>query len=111
MTHKILFRFQVFQTSVHEAITLGFTVFHTALSSDDFVANCQITFEELLKKDEAHEHDIWINLEPGGKIHVVVSLDPSEYLRNLKSGTDICIQLRSRDELRVEKEAPELPRV
>ncbi|XP_022709465.1 calcium-independent protein kinase C-like isoform X2 [Varroa jacobsoni] len=65
----------VFTTEVHEAGSLGLTVFHAALPSDDFVANCSLTFDEFLKKEEMHENDIWINLEPGGKIHVVISLE------------------------------------
>lgn len=74
---------------MHEAGSLGLTVFHATLPSDDFVANCSLTFDELLKKEEMHENDIWINLEPGGKIHVVISLEACKLSVNLHLGISL----------------------
>ncbi|XP_065347284.1 protein kinase C isoform X1 [Cloeon dipterum] len=61
-----------FTTEVTNAVNLGLTVFHdAAIPPDDFVANCTIPFEELAHRDH---NDIWVDLEPQGKIHVKVDL-------------------------------------
>ncbi|XP_071453583.1 protein kinase C isoform X2 [Hetaerina americana] len=61
-----------FTTEVQNAVNLGLTVFHdAAIPPDDFVANCSIPFEELAHRDHS---DIWIDLEPQGKIHVKINL-------------------------------------
>ncbi|KAG8177378.1 hypothetical protein JTE90_015932 [Oedothorax gibbosus] len=71
-----------FTTEVHSGQTLGLTVFHDAtIPPDDFVANCNVSFEELLhsaKESGKCESDVWIDLEPGGKIHVIIELIPQE---------------------------------
>lgn len=62
------------------------TVFHDAtISGDEFIANRTITFEELLDdvKNEGR-NDIWIDLEPTGKIHLVIELDQIEVDRAKK---------------------------
>lgn len=72
---------EYFTAEVHGAQNLGFTVFHAALPSDDFVANCSVSFDELVnsaKEQGSNENDIWIDLEPGGKIHVVIELISAE---------------------------------
>ncbi|XP_046402389.1 protein kinase C [Ischnura elegans] len=61
-----------FTTEVQNAVNLGLTVFHdAAIPPDTFVANCSIPFEELAHRDHS---DIWIKLEPHGKIHVKIDL-------------------------------------
>lgn len=61
-----------FTSEIHDAKTLGLTVFHdAAIPPDDFVANCNLYFEELVARPHS---DIWIDLEPAGKIHVVIDL-------------------------------------
>lgn len=63
-----------FSHDVTEAKNINLTVFHdAALPPDDFVANCTIPFEDILH-DESSAPDLWVNLEPQGKIHVVVEL-------------------------------------
>ncbi|KAK3591279.1 hypothetical protein CHS0354_004327 [Potamilus streckersoni] len=62
-----------FQTEIHNGQTIGLTVFHdAAIPPDEFVANCSISFEDL--KQQA---DIWIDLEPNGKVHVILELNGS----------------------------------
>ncbi|XP_064477589.1 protein kinase C-like [Ornithodoros turicata] len=73
-----------FTVEVHNAQNLGITVFHAAIPSDDFVANRIVSFDELSKSDKEHgsnESDIWIDLEPAGKVHVVIELQPAENLQ------------------------------
>ena len=53
----------------------GFTVFHDAtIPPDEFVANCKISLSELIEKEEQPIHDLWIDLEPTGKLHVKIEL-------------------------------------
>ncbi|XP_023215923.1 calcium-independent protein kinase C-like isoform X4 [Centruroides sculpturatus] len=73
---------EYFTSEVHNAQLLGLTVFHdAAIPPDDFVANCTISFDELVnsaKETGNAEADIWIDLEPGGKLHVVIELQSQE---------------------------------
>ncbi|GFS64603.1 calcium-independent protein kinase C [Trichonephila inaurata madagascariensis] len=73
---------EFFSTEIHSGQNLGLTVFHdAAIPPDDFVANCNISFDELLnssKESGKYESDVWIDLEPGGKIHVIIELIPQE---------------------------------
>lgn len=54
-----------FHTEVHSGQTLGLTVFHdAAIPPDDFVANCNISFDELLnssKESAKCESDVWVS--------------------------------------------------
>eukprot|EP00088_Acartia_fossae_P052672 TRINITY_DN5962_c0_g1_i4.p1 TRINITY_DN5962_c0_g1~~TRINITY_DN5962_c0_g1_i4.p1 ORF type:complete len:814 (+),score=178.37 TRINITY_DN5962_c0_g1_i4:152-2443(+) len=60
---------------LRSANMLGFTVFHDAtVPPDDFIANCKIPLAELIEKESQPIHDIWVNLEPKGKLHVKVEL-------------------------------------
>ena len=62
---------------VHDVINaknINLTVFHdAALPPDDFVANCIIPLEDIMQH-ESNVPDLWVNLEPQGKIHVVIEL-------------------------------------
>ena len=50
-----------FTTEVHNGHTVGVTVFHnTTIGPDDFVANCNVTFEELLQ-EQGGSADIWVS--------------------------------------------------
>ncbi|NP_001301086.1 calcium-independent protein kinase C-like [Limulus polyphemus] len=73
---------EFFTSEVHNGQNLGLTVFHdAAIPPDDFVANCTISFEEILtssKEANSNESDIWVDLEPEGKIHVIVELQSQE---------------------------------
>ncbi|XP_046343842.1 calcium-independent protein kinase C-like isoform X1 [Haliotis rufescens] len=63
-----------FVAEVHNGQNIGLTVFHdAAIPPDEFVANCTILFEDLVDK----KADIWIDLEPTGKVHVLVELNGS----------------------------------
>ncbi|KAH9383541.1 hypothetical protein HPB48_025113 [Haemaphysalis longicornis] len=58
---------EYFTAEVHGAQNLGFTVFHAALPSDDFVANCSVSFDELAnsaKEQGSNENDIWVSAIP-----------------------------------------------
>ncbi|KAK8760605.1 hypothetical protein V5799_028129 [Amblyomma americanum] len=55
---------ECFAAEVHGVRSLGFTVFHSALHSDDFVANCSVAFDELLnlaKEQGSGETDVWVS--------------------------------------------------
>ncbi|XP_076442958.1 calcium-independent protein kinase C-like isoform X1 [Babylonia areolata] len=62
-----------FTSEVHNGKNVHLTVFHSAaIPPDVFVADCTISFEDL--KDKA---DLWIDLEPNGKVHVQIELNGS----------------------------------
>lgn len=48
-----------FTSEIHEAKNLGLTVFHdAAIPPDDWVANCNLSFEELIARPHS---DIWVS--------------------------------------------------
>lgn len=50
-----------FVHNVQSAVNLGLTVFHdAAIPPDDFVANCNISFEDLLQRDR-DAGDFWVS--------------------------------------------------
>lgn len=52
---------ETFQSEVQSGTNLGLTVFHdAAIPPDDFVANCSISFDELINITKDHT-DIWVN--------------------------------------------------
>uniref|UniRef100_A0A0R3RZ90 Phorbol-ester/DAG-type domain-containing protein n=1 Tax=Elaeophora elaphi TaxID=1147741 RepID=A0A0R3RZ90_9BILA len=64
-----------YETEVRDGHELEFTVFHNcALPPDDFVANCRIQFEDL---KIGTKNDVWIDLEPYGKLHLLIELQGS----------------------------------
>lgn len=66
-----------FITEVHDGRKLELSVFHDApIGYDDFVANCVVQLEELLHSSSTHFED-WIDLEPEGKVYVVIDLSGS----------------------------------
>ncbi|XP_044744521.1 protein kinase C [Coccinella septempunctata] len=68
---------ELFEHSVENARTITFTVFHDAVISPDvFVANCSIHFEDLMTT-EKEENDLWVNLEPKGRLHLKIELKTS----------------------------------
>ncbi|XP_017489560.1 PREDICTED: calcium-independent protein kinase C-like [Rhagoletis zephyria] len=63
-----------FVHDVTNAKNINLTVFHdAALPPDDFVANCQIPFEDIMQ-NETGVLDLWVNLEPQGKLHIIIEL-------------------------------------
>ncbi|KAM3605668.1 uncharacterized protein V6R79_002656 [Siganus canaliculatus] len=66
-----------FTTEVHDGRKIELSVFHDApIGYDDFVANCTIQFEDILNNGSKHFED-WIDLEPEGKVYVVIDLSGS----------------------------------
>ncbi|KAL3971717.1 carboxypeptidase N regulatory subunit [Sarotherodon galilaeus] len=66
-----------FITEVHDGRKIELSVFHDApIGYDDFVANCIIQFEDILQNSSKHFED-WIDLEPEGKVYVVIDLSGS----------------------------------
>ncbi|CAF0725640.1 unnamed protein product [Rotaria sp. Silwood1] len=60
-----------FSSDVYNGHQLHITIFHdAALPPDEFVADCTIKFENIHDK----KSDIWIDLEPAGRIHVAIEL-------------------------------------
>ncbi|CAD6226480.1 GSCOCG00005846001-RA-CDS [Cotesia congregata] len=65
---------EAFTHDVQAAVMLGLTVFHdAALPPDDFVANCRIPFEELVRRED-ETADFWVDLEPHGKLRIKIDL-------------------------------------
>ncbi|KAB7495040.1 Calcium-independent protein kinase C [Armadillidium nasatum] len=63
-----------FENDVVRASHLGLKVFHdSAVGNDDFVADATLPFEEIISDNNSHS-DLWIGLEPFGKLHVVIEL-------------------------------------
>ncbi|XP_036388075.1 protein kinase C epsilon type-like [Megalops cyprinoides] len=66
-----------FVTEVQDGRKIELSVFHDApIGYDDFVANCTIQFEDLLQNGSRHFED-WIDLEPEGKVFVIIDLSGS----------------------------------
>jgi novel protein kinase C epsilon type len=75
---------EVFESSVVNLKQIGLTVFHdAAIPPDDFIANCTLNLEDLIKPDE-NNYDIWIDLEPQGKIHLNIELVEDVKTREFK---------------------------
>ncbi|OTF83491.1 hypothetical protein BLA29_008888 [Euroglyphus maynei] len=68
-----------FNLELIEAKTLQLTVFHKSALSEDFVANCSLTFEEIQEKHE--DNDFWVDLEPVGRLHIFIELINKPELR------------------------------
>lgn len=67
---------ETFSTDLlRSAEEIGFTVFHSAtVPPDDFIANCKFPLADLIGKAEQPLHEIWLDLEPNGKLHVKIEL-------------------------------------
>uniref|UniRef100_A0AAZ3NNC1 Protein kinase C n=1 Tax=Oncorhynchus tshawytscha TaxID=74940 RepID=A0AAZ3NNC1_ONCTS len=66
-----------FVTEVHNGRKIELSVFHDApIGYDDFVANCIIQFEDILQNGSKH-YEEWIDLEPEGKVYVIMDLSGS----------------------------------
>lgn len=60
-----------FSREVHNGHQLHLTIFHdAALPPDEFVSDCTIKFESIHDK----RSDVWIDLEPAGRIHISIEL-------------------------------------
>ncbi|KAJ8341308.1 hypothetical protein SKAU_G00335990 [Synaphobranchus kaupii] len=68
-----------FCLNVNDGKKIELAVFHDApIGYDDFVANCIIHFEDLIKTSNTEEtFDGWMDLEPEGKVYIVISLTGS----------------------------------
>ncbi|KAJ3613198.1 hypothetical protein NHX12_019450 [Muraenolepis orangiensis] len=65
-----------FSVDVNEGTLVELAVFHeTPIGYDDFVANCSLRFEDLIGTSNTEESvEKWMDLEPEGKVFVVISL-------------------------------------
>lgn len=64
-----------FESDIENGETLGITVFHNAIMPPDpFVANSSVPLEEIINSGTS---DIWIPLEPEGKVHLFIELKPA----------------------------------
>ncbi|XP_066550318.1 protein kinase C eta type [Amia ocellicauda] len=68
-----------FSHNVHDGKKVELAVFHDApIGYDDFVANCTIQFEDLIQTSNTEEtFEGWVDLEPEGKVYIVISLTGS----------------------------------
>lgn len=67
---------ETFSTDLlRSAEEIGFTVFHSAtVPPDDFIANTKFPLADLISKAEQPLHEIWVDLEPNGKLHIKIEL-------------------------------------
>lgn len=82
-----------FSVNVNNGKQLELAVFHDApIGYDDFVANCTMQFDDLMKSTNTEESfEGWVDLEPEGKVYILVTLtgsfidnDPGENARPYK---------------------------
>jgi len=63
-----------FESEVRGAVHIGLKIFHDcAVGNDDFVADATVAFEEIFQDSKTHG-DIMVELEPQGKLHVIIEL-------------------------------------
>lgn len=63
-----------FQTKIDSGKVLNLTVFHdSALPPDEFVANCTVQLDR--NELKMGPNDLFIDLEPNGRLHIIVELD------------------------------------
>ncbi|KAK7082534.1 hypothetical protein SK128_023090 [Halocaridina rubra] len=63
-----------FEHEVVAAQHLGLKIFNDSpVGSDDFVADATVPFEDIFADNQTHA-DLWVDLEPQGKLHVVIEL-------------------------------------
>lgn len=67
-----------FEQEIENGDKLGITVFHEAIMGPDpFVADSSVPFEEIMNSGVKGFSDIWISLEPEGKLHLHIELRPA----------------------------------
>ncbi|XP_051945610.1 protein kinase C eta type-like isoform X2 [Xyrauchen texanus] len=68
-----------FSVNVNDGKLVELAVFHDApIGYDDFVANCTIQFDDLMKSTNTEESfEGWVDLEPEGKVYILVTLTGS----------------------------------
>ncbi|XP_061600605.1 protein kinase C epsilon type-like [Cololabis saira] len=77
-----------FTTEVRDGRSIELSVFHDApIGYDDFVANCTIQFEDILHSGGRRFED-WIDLEPEGKVYVVIDLSGSSSEATISSDNE-----------------------
>uniref|UniRef100_A0A674D0L7 Protein kinase C n=1 Tax=Salmo trutta TaxID=8032 RepID=A0A674D0L7_SALTR len=68
---------QDFTAQMTDGRKLEMSVFHDApIGYDDFVANCTIQLEDILQNGSTH-YQAWVDLEPEGKVYVIIDLSGS----------------------------------
>ncbi|KAM8921590.1 protein kinase C eta type [Pelodytes ibericus] len=77
-----------FSLTINEGSKMELAVFHdTPIGYDDFVANCSLSFHELLKSCGPSDcFEGWVDLEPEGKVFVVITLIGSITEATLQDG-------------------------
>uniref|UniRef100_A0A8C8CRE0 Protein kinase C n=1 Tax=Oncorhynchus tshawytscha TaxID=74940 RepID=A0A8C8CRE0_ONCTS len=68
-----------FCLNVNDGKHIELAVFHDApIGYDDFVANCIIQFEDLIKTSNTEDtFEGWVDLEPEGKVYILIALNGS----------------------------------
>ncbi|XP_043684711.1 protein kinase C-like isoform X1 [Vespula pensylvanica] len=70
---------EIYTHDVQDAVTLKLIIFHEVdLPYNYFVANCSIPFDELVRGAVDKTADLWIDLEPQGKLRVKINLKWSD---------------------------------
>jgi len=64
-----------FSDQVHNGVNLAFRIFHDAsVGGDDFVADAQLTFKQIIEKNQSGYKEFWLDLEPTGRLKVSIKL-------------------------------------
>ncbi|XP_041468438.1 calcium-independent protein kinase C-like isoform X2 [Lytechinus variegatus] len=70
-----------FESKIQNGENLIFTVYNNSMIKSEFVANCTVAIEDLIQNATSPNNplnsDIWIDLEPAGKVHVIIELQGS----------------------------------
>lgn len=72
-----------FQSNLHSGCLINFTVFHdSSLPPDEFVANYSLPLNDI---KTLNKEAFWVELEPNGRLHIIVELDGSFTQRDTTS--------------------------
>lgn len=64
-----------FSDQVHNGVNMAFRIFHDAsVGEDDFVADAQLSFKQIIEKEQSGYKEFWLDLEPTGRLRVSIKL-------------------------------------
>lgn len=73
---------EAFDLNLVDAKNIQLNVFNkSAFSNDEFVANCSFAFDDFFNQDDGDNSepaDLWVDLEPSGKLHIMIELQASD---------------------------------
>ncbi|KAI3382199.1 hypothetical protein SNEBB_002822 [Seison nebaliae] len=77
---------ETFTALIEDATAINFTVFHSvAIKGDDFLSNCSVRLEDMCNRT----NNIWVEMEPSGRLHLIIEFDIHPGEQNLHSNESI----------------------